>query len=109
MKTLLASEIQAPTYIIDGSEIHNWSDMVASINAFIPDADWKGNSLDALDDISSGGYGTSDKFVVLWKASEVSRQVLDLESPHYFYDNKTLFETLVDIFEGHENIELRLE
>ena len=122
MKTLIATETQVPTYVIDGSKVHTWPEMVASINAFIPHSQWKGESLDALDDILYGGYGTPDKFVILWKASEVSRQALGLEATQSYFKNlpdfqklyeaghlKTLFEMLADIFRGHDNIELRLE
>lgn len=122
METLTALRTQIPTYIIDGSEAHTWPDIVAGINAFIPDSAWQGSSLDALDDILYGGYGTPEKFVVVWRDSDASRRTLGLEATQVFYKNapnfqqlyeaghvKTLFETLVEIFKGHENIELRLE
>ena len=126
MKTLIASEKEIPTYVIDGSKARTWPEVVASINAFIPNSEWRGNSLDALDDILYGGYGTPEKFIVIWKASEVSRQALGLKETHsYFKDmptvlyldkagqvgprSKTLFEVLVEVFKGHENSELRLE
>ncbi len=122
METLTSPRMQTPTYLIDGSEARTWPEIVASINAFIPNSAWQGNSLDALDDILYGGYGTPERFIVVWKASEVSRQTLGLEATQTFYKNlpdfqqryeaghvKTLFETLVEIFEGHESIELRLE
>lgn len=111
METLTAPRTQAPTYVIDGSKARTWPEIVASINAFIPDSEWQGNSLDALDDILYGGYGTPESFVVVWKASEVSRQALGLDETRSRFkpQSKTLFEALVEIFEGHENIELRLE
>lgn len=126
METLTAPRTQVPTYVIDGSKARTWPEIVASINAFIPGSEWQGNSLDALDDILYGGYGTPEKFVVVWKASEVSRQALGLDETRSYFKNmptaytlnaagkteprsKTLFETLVEIFEGHDNIELCLE
>ena len=126
METLTAPRTQVPTYIIDGSKAHTWPEIVASINAFIPNSEWQGNSLDALDDILYGGYGTPDKFIVIWKASEVSRKTLGLTETLAHFKNmpalqhldaagqmnprsKTLFEVLVEIFEGHDNIEFRLE
>lgn len=126
METLTAPRTQIPTYVIDGSKARTWPEIVASINAFIPDSEWQGNSLDALDDILYGGYGTPEKFIVIWKASEVSRQALGLKETFSYFKNmpsvytldaagqinprsKTLFDVLVEIFEGHENIELRLE
>ena len=113
MKTLTAPRTQLPTYVIDGSKARSWPEIVASINAFIPNSAWQGNSLDALDDILYGGYGTPENFVVVWKASEVSRQALGPQETSSLFNNmprsQTLFDMLVEIFEGHENIELRLE
>lgn len=126
METLTAPRTQIPIYVIDGSEAHTWPEIVASINAFIPNSEWQGNSLDALDDILYGGYGTPEEFIVIWKASEASRQALGPKETLSHFKNmptikylnakgdfafqpRTLFEVLVDIFEGHENIELRLE
>lgn len=106
METLTAPRTYIPTYVIDGSKARTWPEIVASINAFIPDSKWQGNSLDALDDILYGGYGTPEKFIVIWKASDISRQMLGLEAAHF---HKNLFETIVEIFGGHENIELRLD
>lgn len=122
MKTLIPSAKEASIYVIDGSRAVTWPQMVDSINAFIPNSDWQGNSLDALDDILYGGYGTPDKFTVIWKASETSRKALGYEATKAYYQRlpnfeplyeaghlKTLFETLVEIFQSHDNIELRLE
>ena len=126
MEALTAPRTQLPTYVIDGNEARTWPKIVASINAFIPNSTWQGNSLDALDDILYGGYGTPEKFIVIWKASEVSRRALGLEETLSHFKNmpivlhlnqtgqinphpRTLFEVLIEIFKGHENIELRLE
>ena len=122
MKTLIPSAKETPTFVIDGSQTHSWPDLVAAINAFIPKSTWRGNSLDALDDILYGGYGTPDRFVVVWQASEVSRVTLGYEATKSHYKNlsdfdqlyeaghlTTLFSSVVDIFRGHPNIELRLE
>lgn len=126
IETLTAPRTHIPAYVIDGGTARTWPEIVASINAFIPDSEWRGNSLDALDDILYGGYGTPEKFVVVWKASEVSRQALGAKETLLYFKNmpavqhldaaaqtnprsQTLFEVLVEIFEGHENIEFRLE
>ncbi len=126
MKTLdaLTTELKTeiPVYLIDGDKIRTWPQFVASINAIIPQAEWQGRSLDALDDILYGGYGMPDKFIIIWKASDVSRQALGLEATRSFYKNlpnfeqlseaghiKTLFEMVVDIFKGHDTLDLRLE
>lgn len=122
MQTLTVPRTHIPTYVLDGGRARTWPEIVASINAFIPDSDWQGRSLDALDDILYGGYGTPEKFIVIWKDSEISRQALGYTETHAFYSAapnfqslyeaghiKTLFETLVEIFKGHDTIELRLE
>ncbi len=125
MKTLDAltakKETEIPVSLIDGGKIRTWPDFVASINALIPQAQWQGRSLDALDDILYGGYGMPDRFIVVWIASDVSRRALGLEATRAFYklpdfqqlyeagQIKTLFEMVVDIFKGHDTIELRLE
>ncbi len=126
MKTLDALETkprtEVPAYMIDGSTLRAWPDFVAGINAIIPQAQWQGRSLDALDDILYGGYGMPDRFTVVWNDSDMSRRALGLEATRAFYKNvpefeqlyeagqiKTLFETVVDIFKSHDTIELRLE
>lgn len=121
MNSTLAPPLKR-SYDIDGSRIAVWADFVKAINALLPDAHWQGNSLDALDDILSGGYGTPDRFVVIWKDSEASRRALGYEATARFYERlpdfealyrvgtlKTLFETVVEILQGHDTIELRLE
>ena len=122
MKTLVASAKETPTFVIDGRRINSWPDFVAAINAFIPHSTWQGGSLDALDDILYGGYGTPDRFAVVWQASEISRVMLGYEATKFYFKNlpnfdqlyeaghlTTLFNSIVDIFRGHSNIELRLE
>lgn len=83
------------TCVIEGNKIHAWPDFVAGINAIIPQAQWQGRSLDALDDILYGGYGMPDRFVVVWKASEVSRRALGLEATREFHENLPDFERLL--------------
>ncbi len=120
MKTLVTTAKETPAFVIDGSHIGSWPDLVAAINAFIPQSDWRGNSLDALDDILYGGYGTPDRFVVVWQASETSRARLGYEATKAHFKNvpnfdqlyeaghlTTLFSSVVNIFRSHANIELR--
>ncbi len=122
MKTLIQSAKDAPTYVIDGNKASTWPQLVNSINAFIPQSEWQGNSLDALDDILYGGYGTPDRFTIVWKASETSREALGYEATKAYYKHlpnfeqlyeaghiTTLFDMVVGILRSHENIELRLE
>jgi hypothetical protein len=111
-----------PVFVIEGSRIITWQDLVSDINAFIPESIWQGNSLDTIDDILYGGYGTPDAFVVVWRSSELSRQRLGYDATKRYHSRvqnfderyrqghiQTLFDTMVEIFQGHENIELRLE
>ncbi len=122
MKTLIPPAKEAPTFVIDGNKVGTWPELVGSINAFIPQSECQGSSLDALDDILYGGYGTPDKFIVVWRASEASRKALGYEATKAFYKQlpnfeqlyeaghiTTLFDMVVEIFRGHDNIELRLE
>ena len=94
MKTLIPSAKEAPTYVIDGSKATTWPELVSSINEFIPQSEWQGNSLDALDDILYGGYGTPDSFTVIWKASETSREALGYEATRDYYKRLPDFEQL---------------
>jgi len=122
MKTLISAAKEAPMFVIDGSQVNTWLKLVSSINSFIPASEWQGNSLDALDDILYGGYGTPDSFVIVWGASETSRKALGYEATKSYYARlpnfeqlyeaghiSTLFDMVVGIFRGHPNIELRLE
>lgn len=122
MKTLIHSATEVPTYVIDGDKASTWPELVKSINSFIPQSEWQGNSLDALDDILYGGYGTPDSFVIVWDDSETSREALGYEATKSYYARlpnfeqlykaghiQTLFDMVVGIFRGHPNIELRLE
>lgn len=122
MKTLISTVKEAPTFVIDGSQVNTWPELVDSINSFIPDSEWQGNSLDALDDILYGGYGTPNSFAIVWENSERSRKALGYEATKSYYARapnfeqlyeaghiQTLFETVVSIFQGHPNIELRLK
>ena len=75
-----------------------------------------------LYDLLYGGCGTPDRFTIVWKASETSREALGYEATRDYYKwlpnfeqlhedghITTLFDMVVGIFRGHANIQLKLE
>ena len=122
-------------FIVDGSKFSTLTEATAILNdALGLDGAWNGN-LDALNDILSGGFGTPDEgFVLVWRNSALSRDRLghsetlrwlqrtvrechQLNIPNVRQriaaaeqgKGETLFDALVEIICGHEEIELRLE
>lgn len=122
-------------YVVDGSEFRTLTEaakhFTARLGLLTP---WNGN-LDALDDILSGGFGTPDEgFILTWRHSETSRQRLGYPATVAWLEDccktchpsnvpnmrvrladaqkcegQTLFDILVEIIGGHEEIVLRLE
>ncbi|RWR03821.1 ribonuclease inhibitor [[Pantoea] beijingensis] len=120
---------------IEGDSITDIPSFYAQINAiFMQGEDWVlANSLDALDDLFYGGYGTlkGEKCVTLiWKNIETSRVTLGYEVTRAFYENKlqypekfnvklinqqlndlkngtgkTYFDIVLEIIASHPNIE----
>jgi RNAse (barnase) inhibitor barstar len=105
---------------------------------FMKGVDWKmGHSLDALNDILYGGFGVFDPgepVLVLWHNVSKSKQDLGHDATKKNYKMKidkgypynvklfqdklaeiekgngqTLFDMIIEIFEDHKNIQLRLE
>jgi len=127
------------TLTINGDEIHGIPSFYAEINrVFMGSEDWKlGPSLDALNDLLYGAYGTiqdDEPVLLVWKNSSKSRDALGLEATTAFYQEKlkhpqifdstrirkqldalnqgagpTYFEIVLEVFSGHSNIELRLQ
>lgn len=124
---------------INGNSILDISSFYEEVNRlFMEGEDWQlGNSLDALNDLLYGGYGTlreHEEVEVVWLNSEMSREALGLETTKTFYQNKlnpespfdkpyirskleeleegkgqTYFEIILEIFAEHPNIKLTLE
>lgn len=123
------------TYEVDGDRFSTLSEcaleFTKALSLTIP---WEGN-LDAFDDILHGGFGTPDEgFILVWRNSGLSQQRLgyretvpwleeQVRSSHpsnmeHFQkliasaqnqEGETLFDRLVAIIRGHDDIELRLE
>ena len=100
----------------------------------IPGADW-GHNLDAFNDILRGGFGTPDEgFVLVWRRSDLSRErlgyaetirqlerrllrchptnrsnVKDELSRARRSEGPTSFDWLVEIIQGHSDVELKLQ
>jgi RNAse (barnase) inhibitor barstar len=123
-----------PTIKIDGHSFSTLEEFYDEVSRkLIPGASW-GRNLDAFSDILSGGFGTPDGgFVLLWQASEVSRDRLGhgeaarelerrLERCHPSNRRQveielaaarsargpTAFDWLVEIIRSHDTIELTL-
>lgn len=122
-------------YIVDGSRFSTLSEAAVEFTRVLGLSEsWNGN-LDAFNDFLRGGFGTpEDGFILVWRHSEISRERLGHfetllwleERVHHCHpsnvahiqeritaarqnEGETLFDTLVDIIRGHEDIELRLE
>lgn len=120
---------------IRGADIRDIPSFYEEINrVFMADEDWSlGESLDALDDMLRGGYGavgSSEVVRVIWLDMKLARSSLGLEATRSYllgklerpdvYDSEligrrlaaleagsgpTYFETVLDIFTGHSNID----
>jgi RNAse (barnase) inhibitor barstar len=64
-------------YVLDGSRIGSLEDFYDEVSrVLIPGASW-GHSLDAFNDILTGGFGTPEGgFTIRWSESEASRNAL---------------------------------
>ena len=123
-----------PVIKIHGQRVTSLETFYDEVSAsLIPSASW-GRNLDAFNDILRGGFGTPDGgFTLVWDSSEHSRQNLGypetiryltrkLERCHstgrekvraelltaQALQGQTLFDLLVEIIQGHEEIELQL-
>lgn len=124
---------------INGTGIFDIPSFYAEINrVFMEGEDWQlGSSLDALNDLLYGGYGTlkdAETAEIIWNDSEVSKDALGFDTTKAFYLNKlnpespfdkpyirskleelehgtgqTYFEIIQEIFEEHPNVRLILK
>jgi|SRR5690554_3357616 len=126
-----------PSFTINGDHIDSIGDFYKEINRlFMKGEDWEiGQSLDALDDLFYGGFGTHKslkKFNLVWTNISKSKQVLGLETTIAFYEDKlskpelydskfakskllaleqgmgqTYFEIIMEIIESHPSINFK--
>ena len=121
-------------YEIEGQAFSTLEEFAEHFSKIVlSDYDWHGN-LDTFNDILNGGFGTPDEgFILVWKNSNISRERLGysetvrqlqkrLETCHpsnrgsvvrelemaFQYTGPTVFDWLVEIVQGHQDIELRL-
>lgn len=125
------------TITIDGRKIYDIPSFYDEINrVFMPDEDWKlAPSLDALNDLFYGGYGTingNEEIDLIWINFEQNRKGLGLELTKTYYQDKlkspsvyntdfvreklselndgigqTYFEIILEIIDEHKNIRLK--
>ena len=123
------------TLTIDGAQFATLDEFYEEVSRkLIPGAEW-GRNLDAFNDILRGGFGTPvDGFVLIWRSSALSRErlgypetirqlerrllqchprsraeVMGQLSRARLSQGPTSFEWLVDIIQGHSDVELRLQ
>lgn len=126
------------TFVLDGNLFSDIRGFYAEINRlFMHNADWKiGESLDALNDILYGGFGSfnvAQPIVIVWKNANKSKADLGVEMTREWLQNKitskknyntallksqlkkleegngqTYFEIILEIFQEHKNITLLL-
>ena len=120
---------------IDGKNFLTLEEFWGEISdKLIPGAEW-GKNLDAFNEIFHGGFGTPENgFVLIWKNSSISRQRLsfletikalekrlkkchasniqsvtrDLDKAKR-HEGQTAYDWILEIIQGHKDIELRLE
>ncbi len=125
-------------YVIEGRRIGGIPDLYDQLNRlFMTGEDWQlGASLDALDDLLYGGYGTlaeDDAVRIVWRDAAHSRDALGvaetegwlqgkLAQPGRFRSDdlqrqlddlragrgRTYFDRVLEVFEGHPAITLEL-
>ncbi len=131
------SNISNKKIIINGnlfSDLDGFYDEISE--KLMSDQGWKVGTLDGLDDILYGGFGVfenNEKLEIAWQSSRKSQKDLGLKTTLDFLDHKlkigkpynvelikkqkedllhengkTLFEIILEIFESHPNISLKL-
>lgn len=125
------------TLTIEGSAIDSIASFYHEINrVFMQREDWKlAPSLDALDDLLFGGFGAingNEPVAIIWRDMEASKAALGVDQTRSYYLAKrerpdifdqgrigtelaqleagtgpTYFDIIMDIIDGHPNIELR--
>lgn len=136
---LLCKKMSKKTIILDGSHFSDLAGFYeAAKRLFTSGLDWEmGHSLDTLNDILYGGFGVfapGEKVRIIWKNAEKSREDLGYAATAAWYQAKllqpsvwnvplfeqklaeleagggqVLFDTILEIFASHENLELVLE
>lgn len=129
------SAMAKQVYEIDGSRFSTFEEFAAEITRELRFEESWHSSLDALNDMLRGGFGTPDEgFILIWRNSEISKEKLGyaetakqledgLQHVHpsnvkyikrrieQLRDNVgyTLFDDIVEIISEHADIELRLQ
>jgi hypothetical protein len=133
--THMTSSTTKRVYVVDGCR---FTTLVEAADEFTRvlglTSPWHGN-LDAFNDFLRGGFGTPDDgFILIWRQSGISRERLEFDETLRWLEDRirhchpssvahfqeriaaarrregeTLFDTLVEIFRDHDQIELRLE
>lgn len=86
-------------YEIDGNNFSDLNSFYTELSTKVLKTSEWGHNLDALNDVLRGGFGTPDEgFILIWDNSSVSRQAL-----------KDKFDTILDIFHDHKDIQLILK
>jgi len=123
------------TLTIDGEQFSTLDEFYEEVSRkLIPGVEW-GHNLDAFNDILRGGFGTpEDGFILVWRSSASSRERLgypetirQLErrllqchpsnrakvmrqlSRARLSQGPTSFDWLVEIIQGHSDVELKLQ
>ena len=123
------------TLTIDGEQFSTLDEFYEEVSRkLIPGAEW-GHNLDAFNDILRGGFGTPEEgFVLVWRSSALSRErlgypetirqlerrllrchpsnranVMGQLSRARLGQGPTSFDWLVEIIQGHSDVELRLQ
>ena len=120
--------------VLDGSKINSLETFYDEVSANLIPGEWWGRNLDAFDDILYGGFGIpEEEFVIRWAQSGLSKQRLGYRETvrqlqkrlaHCHPTNRekvradllraqdgqgpTVFDWLLEIIGGHENIRLVL-
>jgi hypothetical protein len=131
----MASSTTKKLYVVDGTRFETLAEAADEFTRVLGlTMPWQGN-LDAFNDFLRGGFGTPDDgFILVWRHSGISQERLGLgetlrwleervrhchpSNVAHFQDRmaaarrgqgETLFDTIVEIIRGHDDIELRLE
>lgn len=126
------------TFTIEGAAVHDIASLYDELNrVFMADEDWQlGPSLDALNDLLHGGFGTMhghEGVTIVWRDHAASRRALGREATAGYYRKKlrhpetfsaerfgplldaveagagpTYFDIVLEVFADHPDIELVL-
>lgn len=126
------------TFTIEGAAVHDIGSFYDELNrVFMASEDWRlADSLDALNDLLYRGFGAlhgAGDIRIVWNDSEASRRALGPEATADYYREKlrhpetfnashfagllekleaegepTYFDTVLEVFSGHREIELVL-